>query len=1521
MGDRGVQVGPFAWGGIRNCLDFQAGIWYTRKDKISQENWVSMHASKGTFRTPTTWSARRGPVRGSCLVLTLAVVSSVSGLSHAKVVINELMASNSRSFSDPQGDFDDWVELYNAGDALVNVGGMYLSDDPKVPKRWQIPLGNAGATTLGPGGYLWIWMDGQTGDYQVVPPPAGTRTTGPPASGFHAGFRLNAKGGGVYLFGADGVTLIDSLLYPQQTSDISYGRYPDGGDTLRFFGEPTPGKKNNEGYLGEVAPLRFSHERGLYSPEVTRLGGAPGIDLTITTDTPGARIVYTLDGVAPDATQGYRIPPGKTYTGPIRITKTTCVRAMAFKDGYKPTRIHTRTYFFENRPELKTLPILSLVGDPGNTFYEPNGVMAIVGGTYSGGVWTSTGVGSYNNILNRDLERPVSVEWITPGDDEEFQVDCGLRVHGSPWMRPRYVRQNGQWSGDGKISFRLYFRGRYGPSELEYPLFPLSTAEEFETIVLRAGHNDRTNPFIKDELLRRLHRDMGQVACMGTFANLTINGEYKGYYNITEHVKEESCRRWFNSDKPWDVMTMNGIRDGDSASWDAMIAYARNYNMSNPAYYAELCKKLDVVCFIDYLIIRLWPNDWDWPQNNWSAACERSETGRWKFFVWDAEGTFESGQLNTDRFPQLNSDSSGNGILYRALKANKDFRLLFADRLYKHFFNGGALTQQNVNRRFNELRSELVSVIPNMNTYIVDTWTPSRQSIFLEACVREGMYTFAGPTFTVGGTTLPGGNVNRGDWLRIVPSPQGAPVYYTLDGSDPVLFDASQTSTEIMLVAPGAAKRVLVPTGPDVGDWRSVRSFDDSAWLSSSGEPGGVGYERSSGYENHISLDVGSRMYNLNGSCYIRIPFQFDGQAGILDTMTLKMQYDDGFIAYLNGVEIARRNFDGLPAWNSVAGASHSDDQAVLFESIDVSASLPNLRQGANMLAIQGLNAGVSSSDFLINVQLVAGKTPANQNPSGEQLYRGPIPLTRSVRVKARTQSGNLWSALADAVFAVGSVKESLRISEIQYHPSDDVPDTEYLELTNIGTETINLNLVRFTRGIDFTFSDVELAPGAFCLVVQNREAFEALYGHGLPIAGQYAGRLSNSGERIELVDARGDVIQSFSYRDDWYDITDGGGFSLTVIDPAGTPVSLWNNRSAWRPSAGWGGSPGRSDAGEVPDPGAVVISELLANSSGVGPDWIELRNTTSRPIDIGGWFLSDDNNDRTKYQIAQGTILPPAGLLVFDEVLHFGNIYDPGCRKPFGLSAAGEAVYLHSGFQGNLTGYSEQGVFGPSEPAVAFERYESLAVYPSLVPAAQATPGRPNAGPQVGPVVINEILYRSDGTTEVEYVELYNISDVNVVLYDFHRGTPWRFTDDPQDPQIDLLFPSDPPITLGPHGYMLLVKDASVFLSRFTVPASTAILSWGAGRLSNSGQTIQLLRPGDLDDKGARSWIVVDRIRYSDGSRHQDFPGGVDLWPNQANGQGLSLSRIAPGSFGDDPSNWQALTPSPGTARPRSWR
>ncbi|MBM4028305.1 MAG: hypothetical protein FJ280_23370, partial [Planctomycetes bacterium] len=1105
------------------------------------------------------WNGYPRPVASCLWALGLCFLLTSTGLSQPALVINEVMASNSRTLADPQGDFDDWIELYNAGGTAVDVTGMYLTDDPAVPRKWRIPspTGQRGGNVLRPQGYLLIWADGDVHD-----------------AGLHAGFRLSADGDEVHLFDTDGVTRIDSLVFAAQTPDVSYGRYPDGGQTLRFFGVPTPGQANNEGYLGEVAPLRFSHERGFYDSS---------FDVTIRTATEDARILYTLEGHAPNEARATAPPPaargrGATqpaepdtgiipYSGPIRISRTTCLRVIAQKPGWKPTQVYTHTYLFDPRAELKILPVVSLVGDAGSVFYEPNGVMAIVGGAYTDGVWGPSGVGSYNNILARGLERRVSTEWIFQGHDEGFQADCGLRVHGSPWMRPRYIRQNGFWSGNGKISLRLYFRGEYGQSRLAYPLIPHSEVEQFATVVLRAGHNDRTNPFIQDELLRRLHKDMGQAACSGTFANLFINGEYKGYYNPTEHVKEESCQQWFESDQPWDVITMNGVRDGDMLSWNAMLSSAQSQNLADPVRYAEFQKKVDVVSFIDYLIVRLWPNDWDWPQNNWSAACERSATGRWKFFVWDAEGTFRPGDLQVTRLVELNSQNNANGYLYRALKANPEFRRLFGDRLYRHFHHGGALTEENIRRRFSELREEVRSVIPNMNTYIIDTWTPNRQSIFLEACAREGVYTFAAPGFAVNGVARNGGQVLPGDQLSLTVAGGRGTIYYTLDGTDPAQSDAPGPMVTT-LVAGGSPKRILVPTGPLAGDWRSARSFDDSSWQVSSGLPGGVGFGRGSGFESHISANLSAAMYNINSSCYLRYPFRFDGDPGKLSTLTLAVQYDDGFVAYLNGSEVARRNFTGDPAWNSAATVSRDNAAAVVFEPIDLSGHLGKLRQGDNVLAIHALNAGVTNSDFLIAAELTARQEPVHDDPAGPQLYLNPIPLTRTTRVKARLRSGTAWSALAEATFAVGPVKDSLRISEIMYHPLDTGvpgdPNAEYVELTNIGAETLDLSLVRFTQGIQFTFPDVPLAPGAFCVVVRDRAAFEARYGPGLLVAGQYMGRLSDDSERIELQDAAGAVIHSFCYRDNWFRNTDGLGFSLTVRYPASAPLSAWNTPAAW---------------------------------------------------------------------------------------------------------------------------------------------------------------------------------------------------------------------------------------------------------------------------------------------------------------------------------------------------------------------
>lgn len=1402
------------------------------------------------------------------------------------------MASNKATLADPQGQFDDWIELYNPGNNPVSVAGLYLTDDRAVPRKWQFPPRSVNATTIGAKGYLLVWADGDVSD-----------------PGLHASFRLGSDGDQVYLYGADGVTLIDSLKFGPQTADVSFGRYPDGDATLQFFSTPTPGKANTPGYVGEVAPLEFSHERGFYDSP---------FDVTIRTATPDAQVLYSIDGRIPNDSSGYRMWPGRTYSGPLHVASTTCLRAIALKPGWKPTAVYTHTYVFDSRASIQSLPAISLVGDPGKVFYEPNGIMAIVGGTYAGGVWASSGVGSYNNMLNRELERPVSLEWLYPTDDSGFQIDGGLRVHGSPYMRPRYVRQNGQWSGSGKISFRVYFRGEYGQSRLDYALIPFSDVEQFATLVLRAGHNDPVNPFIKDELLRRLYKDMGQASCVGTFANLFIDGEYKGYYNPTEQVKEESCQQWFDSDRGWDVMTMNGLRDGDSVSWNAMLNYARTHNLADPTYYAEMGRKLDIPAFIDYLIIRLWPNDWDWPQNNWSAACERSPTGRWQFFVWDAEGTFETGQIQLNRFSELNAQSSESSVLYRALKASPDFRMLFADRLYRHFFNGGTLTDSNVQKRFYELSGTLRSVIPSMDSYIVNTWTPTRRPIFLDACKKEGVYTFAGPTFFVNNLPQYGGQVAAGDRLFIVPTEGIGTIYYTLDGSDPAQAELQNMPITTTPVPRDATKRVLVPTGPVTGDWRSIRSFDDSSWLLSSGAPGGLGFGRGAGFEPYVTTNLTSRMLNVNSSCYVRIPFRFDGDKSQVTSLTLNMQYDDGFVAYLNGTEIARRNFTGDPVWNSAATVSRSNTDVVVFEAIDVSPQATKLRQGDNILAIQGLNSPASNTDFLLNAELVAVQTPPSRAVAGRQVYTGPLTLTHTTRVKARVMVGGTPSALAEAVFAVGPVKESLRISEIMYRPADTGvpgdPNTEYIELTNIGPQPIDLGFVRFTQGVRFTFPEMQLAPHAFCLVVKDRAAFEACYGSELPVVGEYTGSLNDNGERIELRDAAGAVIHDFRYDNKWFRETDGLGYSLTVRYPATVPVTAWSTPGAWRSSVAPGGSPGSDDSGTIPGDGAIVINELSANPLSGESDWVELYNTTSQAIDLSGWFLSDSVDDLTKYEIAPGTLVRPHACLLLTESQHFGNPQNPGCREPFGFSKAGESVYLSSGSQGHLTGYREQAHFGASDSGLTFGRYVDSAGGAQLVPLFEPTPGQSNADPVVGPVVITEIMYHTEFPGDTEYVELLNTGSTVVTLYDSARQAPWRLTSG----GIEFLLPDDPVVSLAPHAYLLLVKDRASFLARYAIPVSVSVMEWGAGTLGDAGDAVELSRPGDPDND-TPTWIVVDRVTYSNGSHPENFPGGVDPWPNQAAGRARSLARTNATRWGDDPAVWLAATPSVGSPRART--
>ena len=185
-------------------------------------------------------------------------------------------------------------------------------------------------------------------------------------------------------------------------------------------------------------------------------------------------------------------------------------------------------------------------------------------------------------------------------------------------------------------------------------------------------------------------------------------------------------------------------------------------------------------------------------------------------------------------------------------------------------------------------------------------------------------------------------------------------------------------AAELVLVDEESDAQALVPSvengGSSLGEsWKNVTDPVNIAdWQTG---VTGIGYDTSNGdrYRPLIGIDV-EQMREQVGSVFARVPFQVSAVdlAGI-NTLSLKMKYDDGFVAWINGVRVASSNAPaGLPGWNAVASSGHSDNDAEIFEPFDLSASIGVLREGQNMLAIQGLNDDLGSSDLILMPQVVA---------------------------------------------------------------------------------------------------------------------------------------------------------------------------------------------------------------------------------------------------------------------------------------------------------------------------------------------------------------------------------------------------------------------------------------------------------------------------------------------------------------------------------------------------------------------
>jgi hypothetical protein len=510
------------------------------------------------------------------------------------------------------------------------------------------------------------------------------------------------------------------------------------------------------------------------------------------------------------------------------------------------------------------------------------------------------------------------------------------------------------------------------------------------------------------------------------------------------------------------------------------------------------------------------------------------------------------------------------------------------------------------------------------------------------------------------------------------------------------------------------------------------------------------------------------------------------------------------------------------------------------------------------------------------------------------QAYAIPVPINQPTVVRARVRSGTNWSALVEATFDPPQDMSKLALTEIMYNPPAFGAfvgnDLEFLELKNVGTNTLDLSGLTFSAGITFTFTNgTFLGAGQFFVLVRNASAF-ATKSPGITIRGVYGGQLDNGGEAVTLAFPSGATVFSVTYDDaaPWPVTPDGQGFSLVPKQPGVSQAP--DNGASWRASATLGGSPGADDPN--PNIPPVVVNEILSHTDPPERDSMELYNPTGTNADISGWYLSDDSNTPKKYRIANATIIPAGGYLSFDE-RHFNT--GTGGNIAFAFSSTGESAYLFSATNGQLTGYSHGFDFGAMFNGVGFGRYVNSVGDEFLPMENSLTFGSANSGPRIGPIVISEINYRPDSGGD-EFVELFNTSNNSVPLFDPAFPTnAWKCNG------LAYTFPTN--ITIGPTQLLLLVAtNPAAFRLKYSVPAAVQILGPVPGSLQNSGENVSLLEPDSPNGTNV-PYVTVEAVRYDNKAS----------WPADADGGGSSLQRRSALAFGNDPINWVAADPTPG--------
>ncbi len=1033
------------------------------------------------------------------------------------VHLNEFMANSSPKANDAtapldmDGDSGDWIEIRNNEVTSVNLQGYQLSDDPAVPGKYTLP-----SFTIPAGGYALVYASGKSRAVNGVQP--------------HTNFSLGTSDQVILSRPSAGgqvvVSQIGTLLvpYPLQHRTVTYGPADNLAATApSYMTTPTPGAANNAGSVitGFVADTSFSVDRGIYAAPFTT---------TISSITPGATIVYTVNGSVPTATNGTQILPVDAFTPPtgnVNINATTLLRARAIKTGLAPSDVDTQSYIFtadvlsQNGPTPsmnltapETMAWGTTGGDlsnisafPGLTFWGINTAIAtdavpdnqfvetdlkniatvsivaswkelfgpsIVSG--DGGIYPPA-----TGVLNEGIDRAASMELInpdgsvaTPNLATGFQTDGNIHVFGgTSQLRWKSYKLSLRFQCLNDVSYRVFGDDGYN----RFDNFILDSRMNNTWMHPTDANQRNRSDFVNDQVVADLQN---RVAGRGGFrsrpVHLYLNGMYWGVYSLHEKPDHHFTSAYFGGDAAlWDVFK-HSMRPAFTES-DPLV----NTTYVNPALPIVKPSAGN-------------PAGNSTVQVNYEALLD----------------TIGQGYIAPNPTPDLTIQAN-----YAAVAAKLDIDD-FIDYMLVNFVAGN-FDWSDKNLYASYYRG-------GGGKWRFHSWDAEH-------------------TFRTGTENFITGNGNE------APSPgQPKPIHnalkanaeYRLKFADHIrkhLFNIGALTPAAMADAFTDHLDLLnTAIRPESARWGHIRASSN----------GGVAYKKSNWLARRTSL----------------LTNEGAGTSLLQNRWNLVMQPTTGIF----------RTQLLYPTTDAPDFSQHGGSVTANYPlTITGGGTIYYTLDGTDPRLVGGAVAGAA----------LTYSAPVVLTTSGTVKSRVLLGGVWSALNEAYFSVGTVAASAANIV-----------VSEFSYNPSltpptpgyNDPNDFEYIELLNISANTVDFTDCEFTSGITFHFNTAsirQLAPGARLIIAENAAALTARHG-SLPIAGEFELNtgLSNNGERITLTAADGTTaIRTFEYKDNgaWPVAADGPGFSLVLIAPFSSPNH--DQAESWRTSAaGNNGTPGGTD-------------------------------------------------------------------------------------------------------------------------------------------------------------------------------------------------------------------------------------------------------------------------------------------------------------------------------------------------------